>query len=383
MSIERVILKEAEYPKQMDWDLVAKFADGIPVFSRTDPEDVVFRKIYKNPEWRAIQTFPIDFSGDCYGLVYVKNEADLRSNPTGTVKDRVAWELTALYRDFARALYLRKRNGLNGNIRNVPVPRFSYVTAGNFGMALSEAYRRFGLPPIKLLVDSSVSVDKLKALTAMHADVYLVDLIRNVFENDKEKKKRPYTPREIKALTNNENGVDITSVIAIEPQAVFYDWHVHESFNEGPDQIFVPYGSGRLWENYLTWQERTIRNDADGKKDPRLRVPVGKVIGMSILGAEPENLDSGADKLTKCFNPFILFDDQDVMALDVLSFTGKNTGIYKVREEKIKEAFDLMGRRFDTEPSGAAGLALYLQRWEEGKVDPRDKVLVVNTGKGI
>jgi hypothetical protein len=33
-----------------------------------------------------------------------------------------------------------------------------------------------------------------------------------------------------------------------------------------------------------------------------------------------------------------------------------------------------------TEPSAAAGLALYMQRYERGLVSPEKKVLIVNTG---
>lgn len=50
---------------------------------------------------------------------------------------------------------------------------------------------------------------------------------------------------------------------------------------------------------------------------------------------------------------------------------------------KIKQAYELLSRYCDTEPSASAGLALYLQRFDHGKVRPQDKVLVVNTGKGI
>jgi hypothetical protein len=216
-------------------------------------------------------------------------------------------------------------------------------------------------------------------LKNLYADVYLFDLSKAVLTAD-----------DIKTLTNNTHGIDITSVVVIEPHAVFYDWHVHEAFNEEPDEIYVPYGSGRLMENYLTWQQRTVRNELQGARDQRLRASAAKVATMDVLGAEPEALDSIADKLTKPCNPFALLkagqkdaSDSDVSALKRFAFSGKNTGVYPVPEAYIKKAYDILSQFLRTEPSGSAGLALYLQRFDQGLANPERKVLVVNTGRGL
>lgn len=359
MSLDVKVIKEIEHQKEMDWTLVEKWADGVPVFSENDPT---------HPEWRSTPTFPADLSPEGYGLVFLKNEADKESNPTQTIKDRAAWELTTLFRDYARGLYLKKREGLlNGNIGSLVVPRLTYVTAGNVGRAVSNMFQKYGLPPMKLLVDNSIPPERLKVLKGLHADIYMGDLSR-----------KSLTAEEIKRLTNNVNGIDITSVISIEPHVIFYDWHVHEAFNEMPNEIYIPYGSGRLMENYLTWQMRNAR-----KKDPRLRIPIGRVTDISVLGAEPKERKSTADKLTKDYNPFVLFDDNDIAALRTLAFTGRNTGVYQVPEERLKQAYQILSEYCETEPSASAGLALYLQRFDEGRVKPRHKVLIVNTGKGI
>ena len=171
--------------------------------------------------------------------------------------------------------------------------------------------------------------------------------------------------------------------MAIRPQEVFYDWHVHEAFNCSPQEIYLPYGSGRLFENYLTWQERTVRNGLVGTKDPRLKAKPQTVSSMSILCAEPIDPKSIADKLTKSFNPFTVFDADDVAALHSLAFTGQHTGFYKISEERIVQAYHMMQHFCATEPSAAAGLALYLDRFDQGKVDKRNKVLVINTGSGF
>ncbi len=370
-----MIVQEINYQPVMSWDLAAKFMDEIPTFSENDPA---------RPEWKATPIVDVDLTSDGYGLVHVKDESNLNSNPTGTIKDRPAWELTAEYRKFASTLFERMKTGtLARGIWSVPVPRFSCITAGNVGRAISYVYRKYGLPPMKLLLDVSTPASRLEVLRKLHADIYLTDLSRNVFERDEDRKRRAYTPEEILTLTNNRHGIDITSAAIMLPHMVFYDWHVHEAFNANPDEIYVPYGSGRLWENYLTWQRLTVHNESTGRRDPRLRVPVGRVAGMSILGAEPLEQNSSADKLTKSFNPFTIFNDQDAIAMGALCFTGEATWTYRVPEERIKQAYRLLGKHLPTEPSAAAGLALYLHRFDEGLVDPRKKILIVNTGKGI
>ena len=367
MALERIVVQELSYSPILDWHLIEQWADGIPVRSENDP---------KNPEWRPTPVIPLELSAEGYGLIYVKNEADPASNPTQTIKDRAAWELTTLFRDYARGLYLQKKAGLlDENISSLCIPHLSLITAGNVGRAISPFFQKYGLPPMKLLVDVHIPLSRLDLLKQLYADIYQVDLNEKLL-----------TAQEIKMITHNENGVDITSVHVLEPHAIFYDWHVHEVFNESPHQIFVPYGSGRLLENYLTWQQRTIRNDTVGRKDPRLQVPAGKVISIDVFGVEPEQQDSCADKLTKNFNPFTIFDDQDISTLTSFSFTGKQTGVYKVKEKYIVEAQRiLLDHSIMAEFSAAAGLALYLQLTDEQKINPRDgkKRLIVNTGKGI
>ncbi len=366
MLLEKIVIKEIKYPEVMDWSLIERFADSIPAFSENDP---------RNPEWKPTPVIQLDLTSEGYDIVYVKDESDKSSNPTGTIKDRAAWELTRLFGDWARLLYLRKKEGeLNGNVGSIVVPRFSVITSGNVGSSVSNMFQRFELPPMKILVDASITPEKLEQLKKLYADIYLADLNRSSLN-----------PKSIRELTNNPDGIDITSLVSIEPNAVFYDWHVHEVFNEKPDEVFVPYGSGRVFENYLTWQKRSAINKARNCRDPRLKASAAKKVdSMSILGAEPRRRNSLADKLTKSFNPFVMFEDHDISGLKTLGFTGENTGIYKVSEERIRQAYELLtSRGIAAEPSACAGLALYLQRYDQGKIDQRKRILIVNTGKGI
>ncbi|MBU1018255.1 PLP-dependent lyase/thiolase [Patescibacteria group bacterium] len=339
--------------------------DAIPVFPEADPH---------HPEWQETPIIPLDLSPEGYGELYVKNEADRTSNPTGTIKDRAAWELATLYRDFARALYFKLRLGrlTKEELKNIPVPRLSFMTSGNEGRAVAERFKLHDLPPPKLIVSQDILPAYLESLKVLRADLYAVDL-DEALDSDA-----------IRCVSNNEGGIDITSVRSLQPQAIFYDWHVHESFNFSPDKIFVPYGSGRLAENYLYWQMRTMRNEGNNTRDPRLKAHVGHVVSMDILAAEPSSPTSVADKLTAPFKPFLLFKDSDINALTLMNFTGRGTSKNPVSESSIDEAFALLkSRGIRAEPSGAASLALYLTHFRLGLIGRKEKILVVNTGEGL
>jgi threonine synthase len=352
--VEIQILQEIEYERLLNKQLIEQWADGIPYYEKNNPS---------HPEWDATPTKELNLTSEGYGLIHIKDES---VNPTCTIKDRAAWENTTLFRDFARQINLKlKQSEFEKEIRNFPVPRMSYITAGNMGNALSNAFKKYNLPPIKLLVHSEIPQEKLDSLKKLYADIYLVNLNEHAL-----------TPADIKYLTNNTKGIDITSVMILETHAVFYDWHVHEAFNTNANEIYLPYGSGRLFENYLTWQMRNMK-----EKDPRLNIPQEKLSNINIIATEPETLQSIADKLTKPYNPFAIYGEHDLQALKTLKFTGQETNIIRVSEEKIKQAHTLLSKHYKTEPSASAGLASYLERYEQGKINPNHKILIINTGQ--
>lgn len=347
--------------ERMSKELVDQWSEGIPSFEEAN----ILR-----PEWQETPLRELSLDREGYGLVWIKDES---ANPTGTIKDRPAWEFATLYRDFARAIWLKGRR--DGQVRpeDFKIPSFSLITAGNEGLAIAERFRQHNLPPPKFIVDLGTAEGIVEELKKLRASIYEVDL-----------KSKSLAAGEILALTDNANGIDITSLQFIEPQAIFYDWHVHEVFNEGPARIYVPRGSGRLMENYLYWQNRTQRNDSSHTPDPRLRVDVASAIAASVIGAEPEEPDSVADKLLARFRPFLIFKDQDISGLKRFAFTGEQTGVYKTREDYINRALQIFQEhKIDAEPSAAVGLALYMQHWDKGVINPKEKVVIVNTGKGL
>ncbi len=382
-GLDRQIIKEIGFPRLMTVELVDRWAEGIP-----KPDESIV------PEFTPTDTKPLDLGRD--GEVWVKDES---SNPTGTIKDRPAWELATVYRDHvARKLWLGIRAGKEGKEYRgrvyrvydgvvyqkryasrrwepVPIPKVSVVTSGNEGRALAECFERYGLPPPKLIVGEDTDQSIVEALRKLRADIYMLNL-----------QEKELTPQDILKYTNNtQAGIELTSNKVLEPEAIFYDWHVHETFNQEPDMVFVPFGSGRLLENYLYWIKKTGENYDEGKaRDSRLTVEPDKVAGIRLLGAEPEELDSDADKLSAAFKPFRIFKDTDLQTIDLLAIAGEGSGVYKISEDLIQEAYALLrANNFQAEPSAAAGLALYLKHFREGLIQGRKKVIIINTGRGL
>lgn len=352
---------ENEYPKKLNLKIIEEWAEGIPVFSENDP---------KNPEWRATKTVPLDL-GSGHGEIIVKDESDIESNPTQTIKDRAAWELATLYRDFARITWLKYKSGKisQNEIENFSVPRISLITAGNEGRAVAERFKKHNLPKPKLIVSNTIDGNIYKELQKLYAEIYPTDL------------SIPLAPADIKRISNNETGLDITSLRSIEPGSIFYDWHVHEGFNEKPNEVFLPYGSGRLMANYLYWQAKSLRGNSI---DPRLKISQQNLAEISILGAEPLAKETAADKLYAEHKPFSLLNEHEIEALRSLQFTGQASGVYKTQEQFISTALEIMKKKgIDSEASAAAGLALYLQLHDQGKINQESKILIVNTGSGL
>jgi hypothetical protein len=360
---ESEVINEVEYPEQLNYELVQQWAEGIPTYEEAN---VLY------PEWQETPTVPVDLTAEGFGEVYIKDES---VNPTGTMKDRPAWEFATLYRDFARNLETKvASNSIDKNeVETINIPRLSLISAGNEGRALAEMFAKYNLPPPKILLGSETAPNVIEAIKQLRADSYKAELSSGELSAE-----------DIKYLTRNENGTDITSLQLIQPEAVFYDWLVHEAFNQNPDEIYLPEGSGRLKENFLYWQYRTAREASQNAGDPRLQADPAKVTNMNILSATSGNMHSVADKLPAAFRPFLTFKENDLAALKNFSFTGKETSSEDIPEEWIKYAHQVMTNHgINAEPSGAAGLARYMIRYKRSEIPDGAKSLVINSGLGL
>lgn len=356
------VVKELPFPNHLSPKIAKKWAEGIPLLSENNPN---------NPEWTETQTHEIEYKGR---KILVKDES---TNPTGTMKDRPAWEMACLYRDFARTCILK---GLSETeIRQTPIPSLSIITSGNAGRAVAEVFKKYNLPPPRLLIGNQTNEAIIAELEKLYANIYRVDLSHKL------------DGQAILKATNNGNGKDITSDQTIEPQVVFYDWLAHEVFNkidsnpETQKHIYVPYGSGRLFESLLYWQVQSIKKHIQGLlPDPRLKIDPMLLLKTSLHGAKPEANDSEADKLTASHKPFIAFTREQVKSCIPFQLTGNQTGINNFPENNLVEASRLFEKQgIETEKSGAAGMALAIQDIKDEKVDDDDQIISINTGKGL
>jgi hypothetical protein len=183
---------------------------------------------------------------------------------------------------------------------------------------------------------------------------------------------------DILKLTNNSGGIDITSDDSLGPYDIFYDWMSYEILNEDPEYVFVPYGTGHLYENIINVAIRESK--ASLPHDRRFNGNAKKIKHCNFLGATTNNPQTKADKLYSPHLPFIHFDTRWIKLAISNGYIGADSNVYNIQERYLEEAMKIAKvQKINCEPSGIAGLALLLQMKNE---IPRDKkILIVNTGK--
>lgn len=326
--------------------------ERIVVQSENDPTNPEFPP--EAPKFPATPTREIvipDFS-----KVILKDES---FNPTGTHKDRMAWEIVVTYRDI---LLAKERGSFLG-----PLPQMSLISSGSAAVAVQTMLKKYELPALKVLVDSKTPHEKKKQLEKIGCEVYQADLSRS-----------PLGTRDILALTNNQNGLDITSNETLGPSTRFYDWLSYEILNQGADYCFVPFGSGNLYENILNVIKKEVTADT---KDPRLFIDPEQLRRCNVMGATTNDPCSKiAEKLYSPHLPFVHFDEQWIGFYKLAGYCGSRSNVYLVQEKFVDEAIALAKEQeVEAEYSALAGLALFLQM--KDTVEPKSTILVVSTGK--
>jgi len=329
-----------------------KILESIIVPSENDPNNPEFPP--DNPKFPATPTYKIKVPG--FENVWLKDES---VNPTGTHKDRMAWEMVVTYRDF---LLAKKRGQFKG-----PLPKMSIISFGSAAIAIQTMLRKYRLPNLKVLYDRKfMEPQALKFLKKIGCELYETDL-----------SKKPLNWREILILTHNRDGFDITSNEALDPTTRFYDWMSYEVINNSPDYCFIPFGTGNLYENILNITKKEVSTK---NHDPRFKGDVEILRKCNFLGVTTNNPNSKADKLYSPHLPFVHYDEQWIRLYRLAGFCGPESDVHLLKEEYLDEAMELAeSQGINCEPSGIAGLALMLQMKDEL---PRDKkMLIINTGK--
>lgn len=328
-----------------------KILKSIVVASENDPKKPEFPP--DDPSFPATPTYRIQIPW--FPNVWIKDES---LNPTGTHKDRMAWEIVVTY-----LKYLRSKQ--SGQFKG-PLPHMSIISSGSAAIAIQAMLNKYELPNLNVLVDFALDHKIYDHLERMGCEVYETDLSRKALGW-----------KEILDLTNNVGGIDITSDEALGPTTRFYDWMSYEIINASPDYCFIPYGSGQLFENILNINAIEV---ATSRHDPRFCGNIGTLRRCNFLGATTNNPKSKADKLYSYHLPFAHTSEQWIRSYRFAQSCGDATSVEVVKEKFLEQAMEIaLEQGINCEYSGIAGLALMLQMADQLPKDA--KILIINTGK--
>ncbi len=324
---------------------------SIVVASENNPEKPEFPA--DNPKFPATPTYKIEVPG--FTNVWLKDESH---NPTGTHKDRMAWEIIVTYRDF---LLVKKRGQISGRL-----PQMSIISSGSAAIAIQTQLNKYKLPNLKVLLDYRTPESIINSLRSLRCEIYKTDL-----------GKKPFHWKEILQLTHNTDGFDITSAEALDPTTRFYDWMSYEIINNNPEWCFIPFGTGNLYENILN----IVKKEATTKNhDPRFKGHAEKIRNCNFIGCTTNNPQSKADKLYSPHLPFVHYDEQWIRLYRYAGYCGDKSNVHLIKEEFLDQALKIAKEQgISCEPSGIAGLGMLMQMKDRV---PRDaKILIVSTGK--
>ncbi len=331
----------------------------IKIPSNNDPEKPEFppEPFYK-PCFPASKTFKIEVPG--FTNVFMKDES---TNPTGTHKDRMAWEVVIKYKTLIESLKYKKQEKL---------PQMSIISSGSAAIAIQHLFNLFNIPTkLKVLVDVNLNKEIKESIGKIGCEIYEYNLSRKLLTTD-----------EIKEITDNKSGIDITYREVLDPtHDNYYDWMSYEIIREKPNYCFIPSGTGDLFINVLNIVKIEYFYSFASKHDPRFFSDINTLKNCHFLASSTKNPNSLMDKLYSSFLPSL---DSFIKYIQELKneygCVGSKTGIYYADEKYIIEAIKIAeSQNISFEPSGLAGLALLLQM--SSQINKNSKILIVNTGK--
>jgi len=337
---------------------IERIYQSIQVPSNNNPLKPEFPpKPFFIPSFPASKTYKINIPG--YTNVWLKDESN---NPTGTHKDRFAWEVIIKYKALLESSRSRHFDRL---------PQISIISSGGAATAVQKLFNLFNIPmSLKVLLDEQTDQSIKDSLQKIGCTIYETNLSEALLK-----------PEEIKRITENWDGIDITYRETLDPNLDnYYDWLSYEIMNEDPEYCFIPFGTGDLFINVLNIVKKEYFNSFLHNPDPRYSGSIEKLKKCHFLGATTKNKESKLDKLYSSFLP--TFDEYLKFIKELISYScvGDRTSIKQIQESFVMEAIDLANEQKITfEPSGIAGIALLLQL--KGYIPTDSKIVVVNTGK--
>jgi len=324
---------------------------SIKIASYNDPLNPEFPA--DDPKFPATPTYEIDVPG--FREVLLKDESE---NPTGTHKDRMAWEMVVTYRDFLFA----KKNGQTTS----KLPQFSLITSGSAGIAVQAQLKKYSLPKLKVVIDKNISNKVENDMKKLGCEIYKTELNLKILDW-----------KDVLRITDNPKGIDITSNEALGPTLRYYDWMSYEVINSSPNYCFIPFGTGNLYENVLNINKREL---SPMHHDPRFKGQVNTLKNCNFLGATVIDPESRADKLYSPHLPYSHYDEQWIKTYKMSGFCGADSKVHVINENFLNKAMDIADDNdLEYEPSGIGGLAIMLQFAK--KIPKNKRMLVVSTGK--
>jgi cysteine synthase len=331
----------------------------IKIPSTNNPNKPEFppQPFYK-PKFPATKTYKIEVPG--FDNVYMKDES---TNPTGTHKDRMAWEVVIKYRSLIEGLKYKTKDSL---------PQMCIISSGSAAIAIQHLFNLYSIPTkLKVLVDMHLSDNIKQDIIGIGCEMYEYDLSEKLLSSD-----------DIKELTDNKNGIDITYREVLDPaHDNYYDWMSYEILMEKPDYCFIPFGTGDLFINVLNIVKSEYFNSYVSKHDPRFFSSMELLKNCHFLGASTNHPDSKMEKLFSNFLPTKeSFKKYIREMIDEYGCVGDRTDFYYVEEKFVEQAIEIAeSQKIRFEPSGLGGLALMLQM--KGSIPKDKKILIVNTGR--
>jgi enoyl-[acyl-carrier-protein] reductase (NADH) len=314
---------------------------------------------------KLLKTFFKNFNFITDTTIWCKDES---TNPNGTHKDRMAWEIYLWYEN-----EIKKQMNTPG--KKISLKSLSLISSGSAAYSVQKVLKNRGLPNLHVLIDRHINKRLIKFLEEQDCKVFPIDL-----------DKKELSSNEILKLTDNIDGVDLTySPEFKESRKVYYDWLSYEVLNQNPNWVFTPFGTGDLYRNII------IRNSKEMDKKVFSKRFFGdkKILTQcNFMGAASNRKNSKMKMLYSAFQNKTIknVNDNIVFPLIEKQNCGNNSKVLILEEKYINSAIEIAEHfNITFEPSGLSGLGLFFQMADKRQIEmnQHDKVIIINTGKSI
>jgi hypothetical protein len=323
-----------------------------------------------------------EFNLENYTNIFVKDESQ---NPTGTHKDRMALEVLNWYEQ-------KERANFEGHKRNPNLSLLSYGCAALAIQSILGINKRiqeysFSKTNLRVLLPDNIDPGIENALSNIGADVYKVDLTK---EN--------LTSKRILELTENtmSNSYDLTFGNSydceekINLKEDYYNYMSWEIINTNSKYIFLPFGSGDLYYNVLKRMYDNVLGN--GLTPTCMHIKPEELLKLNLIGCTVfNNPNKKNDKVIRTFDklysPYYGDNNNKELSDRIISEKILNNGCsIKILDENHLNLIPLATKimiknNIDFELSGLSSMLMFLSRINDLSIKPKDKVLIVNTGK--